>query len=112
MARKKSSLTVRLTDTAIKMLGQVWVWNATQYGESHAEAYESFLKTRISKFPEMLGIASRVPHREGFLYLQVRKSSRGFGHIVVFSVDAQSLNILAVYHSRQNWQEDVQSLPT
>jgi len=48
MARRQPQLRVDYTDQALIELGEIWDWNASQYGRGRATSYALFLEQNIT----------------------------------------------------------------
>lgn len=109
MARKPI-LRVRYAASAQADLLAIWDWNREERGERGAEAYIDFLLKRVSdlaKAPER-GLA--IEEYPGLRRLVLRKRAKGQGHVVVYRVVEDVVEILHIYHTAQDWRGRLGSL--
>jgi plasmid stabilization system protein ParE len=104
MARRKRALKLEFTATAQADLLAIWDWNASQYGEAHADKYIETLfaaARRLCRSPE-----SGMPIAEfiGLRRYLVKKRSKGHGHFIIYREEGEQLQVLHLYHSAQDWR--------
>jgi len=104
MARRSPELTVVITATAQRELLRIWDYKAESRGERQADAWDDFLRRTIDGLSTDYDQARPV---EGFPELRhviARKRSSSHGHVIVYEVDSvgQAVNILHVFHTRQD----------
>lgn len=104
MARKPSRLRVNLTPAARKDIQKIWLWNAEHRTVREADAYEDFLLDEISKLAVDYEKGRHVPTAREFQFVTAKKSVRGNGHYIVYEVHESSVEILRLFHTRQDWQ--------
>lgn len=95
---------VSFTPRAQKDLDSIWQWNAQAYDEAHAEEYTSFLIEGAVNLGDTHALARPVPNAPEYRYATLRKGS-GAGHVVVFQITDETVEILRYFHTAQNWQE-------
>lgn len=106
MEERDSKLEVKLSRQALNTLDEIWDWNVLRHGKESANKYILFLLAGI----ELLGTTHEkgrfVPTREDFRYVVLKKknSRQAHGHIVVYEVESDSINVLCIYHTAQDWQ--------
>lgn len=104
MARRPRSLTVRYTRLALADLDQIWESNAERYSADRADRYLDFLRAGILELVEDPHRGRAVPERERYRYIVRKRRSRGAGHVVVYEVIEDRIEILGVFHTSQDWQ--------
>ncbi|HEY3781089.1 MAG TPA: type II toxin-antitoxin system RelE/ParE family toxin [Fimbriimonadaceae bacterium] len=111
MGRKPRYLTVNITPTAEAQLDDIWDWNADRYDPDHADAYEDFLIDEANRIGEDPSIGRPVQNKPEYLYIVSRKRKRkSHGHIIVYEVANQAVEILFIFHTAQNWEVRLASL--
>jgi plasmid stabilization system protein ParE len=87
-------------------LDEIWDRNADQYDADHAENYLSLLRNESYKLDHAYAEARPVPTANEFFYVTIRKSrrSQGHGHVAIFQIVGQTVELLRFFHTRQDWQ--------
>jgi plasmid stabilization system protein ParE len=101
------ALPVEYAPIAFQDLDVVWDWNEKTYGRDHAARYVDFLRRHIDALGESYVRGRVVESRPKLRYIRISRRSRGHGHIAVYRVDADKVNILHIFHTAQNWQAQV-----
>ena len=104
MARESRKLTLNFSRRALADLESIWEWNAKQYGFSRADRYFEFLKSATVKLILSPNPGRPVPTSTIYRYAVLKRRSKGYGHIVVFMVEGQTLHVWRYYHTSQDWQ--------
>ena len=106
MASEERKLKVQLTDQATSSLEAIWDWNARQYGISHADAYVLFLRTETERLSTEYGLGRDVHLRTTLKYIVIKKSDSrsSYGHIAVYRVKGEIVEIIDYFHTAQDWQ--------
>lgn len=104
MASQKIKLIVIRSATAVDELHEIWQWNAQRYSVPHADEYLRFLKTAIDDLAETHTQGRAVSTRLELKYVLMRRKARRHGHVAVYTVDDNAVNILHVFHTAQNWR--------
>ena len=107
MAEFPRKLKLIYSANSIDDLGEIWDWNAAQHGETHANQYLEFLKKHILRIVESKNPGKEVPTRDSFRYLVIKRRNRGYGHIIIFQIEEESMLILHYYHTAQDWQTKI-----
>jgi plasmid stabilization system protein ParE len=102
--KKAKALPVVYAAAARNELDEIWDWNEKTYGRRHAANYIEFLDTQIESLGTEHLKGRSVGTRPDLRYLSIKLRQRGHGHVVVYSVDQQAVNILHVFHTAQDWQ--------
>lgn len=104
MAPRSRRRKVSLSGPALETLCEIWHWNADRYGDGHADGYVQFLIHAIEALalPETAG--RPIAGRPDLAYLLIRRRSGGHGHIAVFSALGDSVCVLRLFHTAQDWQ--------
>jgi len=108
MAARQPRLTVVLANDAIDQLDEIWRWNAERYNPDHATSYVTFLKKTIDALDRNYLKGKPVDGRPHLRYIQIRRRSSGYAHLAVYRVDENVVNVLNVFHSSQNWGNEVE----
>lgn len=93
-----------ISPTAIDELDKIWQWNADRYGTSRANAYTLTLDRAIDELRQGYAAGARVSTMSNLKYVLVRRKGKGHGHVVVYRVDDDIINVLHVFHTAQDWQ--------
>jgi plasmid stabilization system protein ParE len=104
MGSKPPRLTVSISPLARRDLDLIWEWNAETYGPDRADAYDAFLLQKVATLQTGYSLARSVLEKPECQYIIARRSSRGHGHYLVFQVFAGRVEILRIFHTRQDWQ--------
>lgn len=104
MARKARKLTVNYSDLARHTLRAIWNWNAEHYDPADADAYVAFLRASADRLGTDYGKGRPVPTRPEYRYMTFRRSRRGHAHVAIYAVESDSVEVLAFFHTRQDWQ--------
>ena len=107
MASPKRTLSVILSPTAIDERHGVWRWNAEHYSPLHADTYVRYLKGHIYDLARRHAQGKTAPDRPNLRYTIIRRKAKGHGHLAVYRVDAEEVNVLPVFHSAQDWQTNL-----
>ena len=93
---------------ASNQLREIWDWNAQHYGIEHADNYKSYLTESCRALladPELgKPVGDPFPKLRRLL---IRRRSSGHGHIAIYRISAQQIDILYVFHSAQDWQSKI-----
>lgn len=83
MARVPSRLTVVYSSQSLHDPGEIWDWNAEEYGVQHADNYVSFLRRQTFKLASSTNPGRQIESADHFRYHVIKRRSRGYGHVVV-----------------------------
>lgn len=103
-AERRSALPVVYAPLALQDLDEVWDWNEKTYGRDHAARYVEFLERQIDALGENHSRGRIVESRPELRYIRIKQRIRGHGHIAVYLVDTDAVNILHIFHTAQDWQ--------
>jgi plasmid stabilization system protein ParE len=106
-AEQGPALPVVYAPLAIHDLDVIWDWNQKTYGPLHAARYADFLARHIDALGESHSRGRVVGSRPELRYILIRQRKRGHGHIAVYRVDQNAVNVLHVFHTAQDWQTKV-----
>jgi plasmid stabilization system protein ParE len=95
---------VVLTGEARIELAEIWVYNAKRWGVRHADGYLEFLDHQLEELSGNFERGKAVSSRPDLRYLSMRKSGVGYAHIAVYSVQADKVVVLHVFHEAQDWE--------
>jgi plasmid stabilization system protein ParE len=104
MAATKPWLKVILAPSAIDELDGIWRWNVRTYNVRHANEYLNFLEERIASLSSEYGKGKRTNVRPDLLYQTMQRKSKAHGHVVVYRVAQESIDVLHVFHTAQDWR--------
>lgn len=93
---------------ARQALLEIGAYNEQTYGREHARAYLRFLRNEIRSLLEYPAKGTILLDRQELRFLVVRKNSRGHGHVVVYRISENYINVIRIYHSSQDWQSNHQ----
>ncbi|HEY3780671.1 MAG TPA: type II toxin-antitoxin system RelE/ParE family toxin [Fimbriimonadaceae bacterium] len=105
MAKQRPSLAVIYTFAARDELRGIWSYNAKRRSTKQANSYEDFLMRGIDRLADEYGQGEDVTGFPEFKSLILIKRRGGDGHVVIYEIDAAAgtVNILHVYHTKQDW---------
>jgi plasmid stabilization system protein ParE len=63
-----------------------------------------FLKLNIDDLATAHGQGKKVAAHLGLRYIIIRRKAGGHGHIAVYKLDGNQVNVLHVFHTAQDWQ--------
>ena len=100
---------VILSPRAMADLNDIFDYNLAKRGRQAAETYAEFLESSIELIPDRwqsdLNVGGRL---DTFAHTITRRSKRD-GHVAIYRVDeaAATITVLAVFHTKQNWPEQI-----
>jgi plasmid stabilization system protein ParE len=68
----------------------------------------TFLKQAIDTLEKNNLQGKPVDGRPHLRYIQIRRRTGGHAHLAVYRIDQDSVNVLNVFHSSQNWQTQIE----
>ena len=106
-------LTVVFAPAAMTALTRIFDHNAERYGIDRASGYELFLLDRIRDLARDPQSGKTVDTDPSFRYVVIRRRSRGDGHVAAYRIDpvAWRVEIVAIYHTKQDWRTRLESEP-
>ena len=84
---------------------ETWAWNAEHHGEKRADNYEAFLYRKLSKLASYPDMGEALNEFAGLRRLLIQRKAGGYGHIAIYRVTEDLIQVLLLYHTSQNWQE-------
>ncbi len=109
MANQPIRLAVKWTEAAAASLDTIWLWNADYHSAEHAESYISFLRAHIDRLETEFKRGRPVPTRPEFRFILIKRRQRGHGHVAVYRVVRDEVEILAIFHTSQDWHQQIQN---
>jgi plasmid stabilization system protein ParE len=103
-AEKRPTLTVVYSLGALRQLDQIHNWNEQRYSAGHADRYIAFLERHIEALSEKYANGRPIRTRPDLRYILIRRKSRGHGHVAVYRVVSNRIDVLYVFHSAQDWE--------
>ncbi len=94
---------------ALREMDGIIQWNENAYSKAHAQDYIDFVKRNIALLAENPSLGKQLAARPELRYLNVRKGTRGHGHVVVYEASDATIVIAHVFHSAQDWQSNLLS---
>ncbi|CAL4867235.1 Toxin ParE4 [Asticcacaulis sp. MM231] len=91
-----------LTPEATHDVVDVYVQGVMMFGQAQAETYHARLEATFAMLGDNPGMAREYAEIDP----PVRAHPYG-SHIIIYKTDGEDIIILAVRHSRENWQEDL-----
>lgn len=107
MASEKHPLTVTYSRAALRELQEIWQWNADHYSPAHADAYLSFLQHRIDRLSREHDRGRPVGAGFDYRYITILRRPKSHGHIAVYNVDSETVQILHLFHTAQDWRNKI-----
>lgn len=104
MARKPPRLNVSISRRAQRNLDAIWDYNADFYKSAdHADAYVAFLEEETGELATSYLSGRELLESPGLRYMVLRKG-HGHGHVVIYEVKDDTVEVLAYFHTRQDWK--------
>lgn len=107
MARKTPRLKVIVQPAALRDLRQIWDYNAESYGPDHADRYIAFLNDQTEGLATGYEDGKAVSSRSELRFVVFRKG-RGHGHVAIYRVTTDAVEVLRYQHTAQDWQGKAQ----
>lgn len=104
MAGRTPRLRVVISTRALKTLDKIWDWNAKKYNAEHAQDYIDFLKRKARGLATGYLVGKIVPSAPELRYLTIKRSPRGHGHVAVYHIYGDVVEVANFYHTAQDWQ--------
>ena len=97
-------MTVVISPIAREELDEIWRWNAKEKGVRHADHYLELLDKSVSSLTEKVMLGGKTLEiRPDLRYILIRRRQKGYGHVVVYSIDEAVINVLHIFHTAQDW---------
>lgn len=102
-------MTLEYSERARRSLYSIWLYNAHRYDVPHADGYIAFVEREIGLLEDEPTLGRRI---SGTPYhgLTIRLGRRGYGHIAVYRMQDETLTILQLYHTAQDWRTKLEEL--
>jgi plasmid stabilization system protein ParE len=104
MAGRPRKLTLSLSAAALASLDHIWDWNAERYNLGHADRYVAFLHSAVERLTDEFFAGKPVPTRPKLSYIVIRRSRKGHGHVAVYELIGDVIQVLDFFHTAQDWQ--------
>lgn len=78
-------------------------WNDRRYGEAHADDYLRYLHSEAQRFADEERRGRPVEERPGAMYFTVYRRTGDHGHVFVYRLVSDAVEILHVFHTAQDW---------
>jgi plasmid stabilization system protein ParE len=106
VARKKSKLKVLIAPRAERHLNAIYSYNLESRELLEADRYIAFLYSKIDSLSTQWLQGRAVGARPNLLYIVAKIRASGDGHIIVYTIhlEAETLEIIGVFHTKQDWQ--------
>ena len=104
MARKPPQLKVVISPRALNALDEIWDWNAGRYDVDHADNYVDFLTKKTKGLASAYLTGRVVATAPELRYIVIKRTSKGQGHVAVYEITDDQVNVLNFYHTAQDWQ--------
>jgi plasmid stabilization system protein ParE len=95
---------VVLARPAERDLDEIWDWNKKTYGVDHAFRYLDMLQGQIDAIGAAYSHGKVVESRPGLRYIRLGKRKSGHGHVAVYRIDVDYVNVVHVFHTAKDWQ--------
>jgi plasmid stabilization system protein ParE len=106
MAKKSPRCQVTLTTEANDDLVNIWRWNAAEYNLAHADQYLAKLNNFLADLATTYQRGMYID-REQNIAFQLFRKQRGHGHVIVYRQLGDIVQVLHIFHSAQNWQDQL-----
>ena len=100
-------LVVVYSPEALDEIDEIAAWNQINYGDARAIQYIKFLTGHIDRLEANYPKGRKVDGRADLRYIQIRKRSKGHGHVALYTVDPGAVTIIHVFHTSQDWQSKI-----
>ena len=97
-------LRVVYSENALEELDGIADWNEVTYSRAHAKSYILFLQREIGLLGKSPLVGRQVEDRPWLRYLNIRRKPKGHGHVAVYQVEGQTVHILHLFHTAQDWR--------
>src|SRR6266567_3109378 len=104
MAGETRKLTVSLSPAALRSLDDIWEHNARQYDAEHADKYVAFLLAETNKLATKYFLGKAIPTLPRLSYIIIRRRRKGHGHLAVYELIDDVIQVLQYYHTSEDWQ--------
>lgn len=104
MDSSKSNRRVVRSWTAVRQLDEIWQWNIARYGRSHADSYSRYLEEAIDALATGYEKGETIIAWPNVRHMLIRRKNKGHGHIVVYRVNNDRIDVLRVFHTAQDWR--------
>lgn len=106
MGKEEQRLEIVVGDRAARDFRGIWEWNSSQYGIRRADAYVDLLYSAIVQLSINPKSGRSLSKRNGFRFVIVKKSraKASFGHVIIFRIESNRLEVLHVFHTAQDWR--------
>jgi plasmid stabilization system protein ParE len=103
-ADRGQALPVVYSPLALQELDVIWDWNEKNFSRNRAARYVDFLQRHIDALCENHHGGRLIESRPELRYIQIKHRKRGHGHIAVYRVSRNVVNVLHIFHTAQDWQ--------
>ena len=107
MAGSPRRLTVVVSPAANRDLDEIWDYNAERHSPIRANAYGEFLELETARLEDRNLHGKRVPGRPDLRSTTFRKG-RGAGHVAIYRIVGEAIEILRYQHTAQDWRGKAQ----
>ncbi len=87
---------------ALRELDAIWTWNAERQGGARADAYVDSLRGGIARLASDPDAGKAIDGFPELRRITVRRHPRGGGHTAVVQIGAETIDVLHVYHTKQD----------
>ncbi len=94
---------IRYSKTALQDLDEIWEWTASNFGVSQADDYLHFVQQTIGSLAESPDLSRKVIGHDTFRYLLIQWRPRSNGHVVLFTISGETIEIAHIFHTSQDW---------
>lgn len=114
MAGIPRKLTVHFSADSGRDLAEIWEWNAKTRGEHQADSYVKFLRAETKKLARFENPGRVIPSNPTLRYHTIKRRAGGYGHVVIFWIEADILHVFRYFHTSQDWENklDGESSPS
>ncbi len=107
MAKQQKQLAIIYSDTAKRELHQIWCWTYSTFSERQADRYENQIRSFIRSISQSSRSGTVFDSKRAIYYRCMKQKSNRYGHVIVYQIREESFQVLHIFHSAQNWQDEL-----
>jgi plasmid stabilization system protein ParE len=104
MASNPPVLNVVITDEATAEFKEIWRWNVVERSLGHADRYLAFLKKNFYALASSYHLGKHIEGNPSLRYINIRRKPKVHGHVAVYRVEEQTVHVLHIFHTAQDWR--------
>jgi len=107
MAQRPRKLKLVYSRRALAVLDEIWSWTGGRFGIRQAESYNTFLTKNTDGLAANPLIGRIIDSSPQYRYLVLKLRKQGHGHLVVYQVHDDFVEVLTYYHTAQDWKTKI-----